>query len=106
MQRTEENNEVTAIVNMMVSGKRSRGRPKGRWSMPGTEHSGNQEFWPLTPPSGKMRRKRRRKKGSKEYILIKTYYGTHHITKLNYKISRALFAINRITHLLLYNEYN
>ena len=69
MQRMEENNEVRAVVDMIVPGK----RPRGRWvsegtcrhcgspqRMPRTEHSGNQEFGPLTPPSGKRRRRRRR----------------------------------------------
>ena len=65
-----KNNEVRAIVDMIVPGKRPRGRPRGRWvdcirrdmqncgsprRMPRTEHSGNQEFRPLTPPSGKRR---------------------------------------------------
>ena len=64
MQRMEENNEVRAVVDMRVAGK----RPRGRWMdwsegtctncrspqrMPRTEHSGNQEFGQLTPPSGK-----------------------------------------------------
>ena len=31
MQRMEENNEVRAIVEMMVPGKRPGGRPRGRW---------------------------------------------------------------------------
>ena len=57
---------------MMVPGNRPRGRPRERWiasegtcrncgsprRMPRTEHYGNQEFGPLTPPSGKRRRRR------------------------------------------------
>ena len=31
MQRMEENNEVRAIVDMIVPGKRPRRRPRGRW---------------------------------------------------------------------------
>ena len=31
MQRMEENNEVTAVVDMRVPGKRPRGRTRGRW---------------------------------------------------------------------------
>ena len=31
MQRIDENNEVKAIVDMIVPGKRPRERPRGRW---------------------------------------------------------------------------
>ena len=31
MQRMEENNEVRAIIDMIVPGKIPRGRPRGRW---------------------------------------------------------------------------
>ena len=31
MQRMEENNEVRAVVDMIVPEKRPRGRPRGRW---------------------------------------------------------------------------
>ena len=73
MQRMEENNEARAIVDMIVPGKRPRGDQEGDGCiaskgtcrhcgspqrMPRTEHSGNQEFGPLTPPSGKRRRRR------------------------------------------------
>ena len=72
MQRMEEN-EVRAVSDMRVPGKRPRGRLRGMASegicrhcgssrkMRRTEHSGNQEFGPLTPPSGKRRRTRRRR---------------------------------------------
>ena len=69
--REEENNGVRAVVDMRVPGKRPRGDQEGGgWivsegicrhcgspqRMPRTEHSGNQEFGPLTPPSGKRRK--------------------------------------------------
>ena len=65
MQRMEENNEVRAVVDMRVPGKRPRGDQEGDgWiasegicrhcgspqRMSRTEHSGNQEFSPRTPP--------------------------------------------------------
>ena len=65
----EENNEMIAIADMIVPGKKDQGetkremdglRPKGYAGTVGsprmmsrTTHSGNQEFRPLTPPSGK-----------------------------------------------------
>ena len=70
MQRMEENNEVRAFVDMEVPGKRPGGDQEGDgWivsegirrhcgspqRMPRAEHSGNQEFGSLTPPSGKRR---------------------------------------------------
>ena len=72
IQRMEEN-EVRAVGDMGVPGKRPRGDQEGDgWMafegicrqcgspqrMHRTEHSGNQEFGPLTPPSGKRRRRR------------------------------------------------
>ena len=68
--RMEENNEVRAVGDMRVPGKRPGGDQEGDgWMasegtcrhcgsprrMHRTEHSGNQEFGPLTPPSGKRR---------------------------------------------------
>ena len=73
MQRMEENTEVRAVVDMILPGKRPKGDQEGDgWlasertyrnsgspqRMPRTEHSGNQEFGPPTPPSGKRRRRR------------------------------------------------
>ena len=73
MQRMEENNEVRAVVDMIVPGQRPRGDQEGDgWiasegtcrncgsprRMPRREHSGNQEFGPLTPPSGKKAKKK------------------------------------------------
>ena len=70
---TGRENEVRAVGDMRVPGKRPRGKPRGRWmeasegicrhcGSPGrrhrTDHSENQEFGPLTPPSGKRRRRR------------------------------------------------
>ena len=66
MQRMEENNEVRAVGDMRVPGKRPWGDQEGDgWiasegicrncrsprRMSRTEHSGNQEFGPLTPPT-------------------------------------------------------
>ena len=31
MQRIEENNEVKAVIEMVVPGNRPRGSPRGRW---------------------------------------------------------------------------
>ena len=79
MQRLEEN-EVRAVVDMIVPGKRPRGDQEGDGliaseaicrhcgsprTMPRTEHSGNQEFGPQTPPSGKRRRRRRRRRAAR-----------------------------------------
>ena len=75
MQRKEENNEVRAVGDMRVPGKGQGGDQEGDgwmasegicrhcgspWMTHRTEHSGNQEFGLLTPPSGKRRRRRRR----------------------------------------------
>ena len=69
MKRMEDNKEVRAVVNMIVPGKRPRGRPRGRW-MDGVrrdmqaqritpEEEQDRTFWKdyglLTPPSGKGR---------------------------------------------------
>ena len=70
MQRMKENNEVRADVDMIVPGKRLRGRwmdclrrdmHELRISPEGAQDRtfGNQEFGPLTPPSGKRRIRRR-----------------------------------------------
>ena len=76
MQRMVENNEVQSIVDMMVPKKRSRGDEEGDgWiasegtcrncglprRLPRIANSGNQEFGPLTPPSGRRRRKKEEK---------------------------------------------
>ena len=65
LQRMKEHNEVRAIVCIIVPGKRmdgvrrdicrNCGSPR---RMPRTEHSGNQEFGPLTLRSGKRRKRR------------------------------------------------
>ena len=55
MQIMEENNEVRAVVDMIVPGKRPRRRPRGRW-MDCVRRARNQEFGPLTSPSGKRGR--------------------------------------------------
>ena len=64
-----EENEVRAVGDMRVPGKRPRGDQEGDGWMASegicrhcgsprrTEHSENQEFGPLTPPSGKRRRR-------------------------------------------------
>ena len=90
MQRMEENNEVRAVVDMIVPGKRQEGDQEGDgWivsegicrhcgspqRMPRTEHSGNQEFGPLTPPSGKGRRRKK-----KIQMLLKQFFGLSNIT--------------------------
>ena len=78
MQRMEENNEVRAVGGMRGPGKRPRGDQEGDGGMASegirsrycgsprrmhrTEHSGNQDFWPLTPYSGKRQRRRRRRR--------------------------------------------
>ena len=41
MQSLEENNEIRAVVDMIMPGKRPRGRPRGRWvEMRPTGHAG------------------------------------------------------------------
>ena len=65
MQRMEENNEVRAVVDMIVPGKRPRGDQEGDgWIASeviyrNCRHSGNQEFGPLATPSGNRRRRRK-----------------------------------------------
>ena len=74
MQIIDENNEVRAVGDMRVPGNRPRGDQEGDgWMasegicmhcgsprrMHRTEHSKNQNFGPLTPSSGKRRRRRR-----------------------------------------------
>ena len=73
MQRMEENNEVRAVVDMILPEKDQEGDQEGDgWiasegicrncgsprRMPMTEHSGNQDFGPLIPSGGKRRRRR------------------------------------------------
>ena len=73
MHRMEETNEVRAVGDIRVPRKRPRGDQEGDgWMasegicrhcglhrrMRRTEHSGNKEFGPLTPPSGKRRSRR------------------------------------------------
>ena len=43
----EENNEVRAVVDMRVPGKRQRGRPRGRWVDPRItpEDAQDRRFW-------------------------------------------------------------
>ena len=68
MHRMEDKNEERAIIDMIVLGKRPRGRPRGRWmdcvgrDMQGLgitqEDAQDRTFWksrirPWTPPSGK-----------------------------------------------------
>ena len=73
MQRMEENNEVRAVVDMIVPGKRRRGRPRGRWVdcvrmdmrelRITPEDAQDRTFWKsriraAAQPSGKRRRRR------------------------------------------------
>ena len=77
MQRMEENNEMRAVGDMGMQGKGQGGDQEGDGWMASkgicrhcgsprrtnrTEHSGNQEFGPLNPPSGKRQRRRRRQR--------------------------------------------
>ena len=78
MQRMEENNEVRAVGDMRVPGKRPRGRQRGRWMDSvrrdrqalriTSEDAQDGTFWKsriraAVPPNGKRRRRRK-----KEYI--------------------------------------
>ena len=79
-------NALTSLYIMIVPGKRPRGRPRGRWmdcvrrDHPGERPGQNileisQEFWPLTSPSGKRRRRR-------SHICIKSYYTIHRVYRM------------------------
>ena len=52
MQRMEENNEVRAIVDVIVPGKRPRGRPRGRWM--DCIQRDLQELW-MTPENAQVK---------------------------------------------------
>ena len=52
MQRMEENNEARAIVDMIVPGKRPKGRPRGRWM--DCVRRDRQELW-ITPEDAQDR---------------------------------------------------
>ena len=98
----EENNEVRAVFDMRVPGKRPRGDQEGDgWimsdgicrhcgspqRMPRTEHSGNQEFGPLTPPSGKRRKKKK--------IHVETLAAEDDCEHLTFNVGVSLFAITK-----------
>ena len=70
MQRMEENNEARTVVGSQKAKRETRQQGDGLIATEGiprhcgsprrmsrTEHSGNQEFGPLIPPSGKRRRR-------------------------------------------------